>query len=84
MIKKHLYIRLKSLRIEHNLSQADIAEYLKVSRQSISQWETGKTYPDIDNIVLLSKLYNISVDELLGNTFSKTTVQEQAPLNPYN
>lgn len=79
MIKEHLPIRLKNLRIEHNLSQADIAEYLKVSRQSISQWENGKTYPDIDNIVLLSKLYKISVDELLGNAVNKTLVQEQTP-----
>lgn len=60
-------IKLKELRIENNYSQAYVAEYLNISRQAISNWENGKSAPDLDNIVLLAKLYNISTDELLGN-----------------
>ena len=59
--------KLKELRIESNYSQAFVAEYLNISRQAISNWENGKSAPDLDNIVLLAKLYNISTDELLGN-----------------
>lgn len=66
MIKEQLYIRLKKLRQEKKLSQNDVAEYLHISRQSVSQWETGKSYPDIDNLILLSKLYDVSLNEMLA------------------
>lgn len=60
--------RLKQARINKGLSQADVAEFLHISRQSISRWETGKTYPDIDNLVELSRYYEVSIDELLTET----------------
>jgi len=60
--------RLKKVRIEKGLSQADVAEFLNISRQSISRWETDKSYPDIDNLVDLSRYYDISIDELLTKT----------------
>ena len=63
--KKPLHTKLKELRETHGLSQKDVANYLNLSRQAISQWENQKAYPDIDNIVLLCKLYKISSDELL-------------------
>lgn len=58
--------RLKELRIKNKYSQTYVAEYLNISRQAISRWETGYATPDLDNLVLLAKLYNTSVDELLG------------------
>ena len=60
--------RLKQVRVEKGFSQADVADFLNISRQSISRWETDKAYPDIDNLVELSKYYEISIDELLTET----------------
>lgn len=60
--------RLKKVRVEKGFSQADVADFLNISRQSISRWETDKAYPDIDNLVELSKYYDVSVDELLTET----------------
>lgn len=69
--------KLKELRLEHNLSQTDLAEYLHISRQAISRWETGRAYPDIDNIISLCNLYEISADEFLG--LSQTSSTSQVP-----
>ncbi len=60
--------RLKKVRIEKGFSQAEVADFLNISRQSISRWETDKSYPDIDNLVELSKYYEVSIDELLTET----------------
>lgn len=60
--------RLKKARVAKDFSQADVADFLNISRQSISRWETDKAYPDIDNLVELSKYYEISIDELLIGT----------------
>ncbi len=57
--------RLREARLQANLSQEKLAEEIYVSRQTISNWENGKTYPDIMSILLLSDLYEISLDELL-------------------
>ncbi|HBG5344311.1 TPA: helix-turn-helix transcriptional regulator [Clostridioides difficile] len=47
---------LKRLRKERNLSQEQLSEMLNVSRQAISKWESNKTYPDIENLMLLSHI----------------------------
>lgn len=48
-----------------NLSQEELAEKLYVSRQTISNWETGKNYPDIHSLLLMSTLFQVSLDELI-------------------
>ena len=48
-----------------NLSQEELAEKIYVTRQSISNWENGKTYPDIHSLLLLSSLFGISLDQLV-------------------
>lgn len=58
--------RLKDLREQHGYTQDALASELYVSRQAISQWENGKSSPDVDKLVALAQLYSISVDELLG------------------
>lgn len=63
--KMSLSDQLKYYRNQSGLSQATVAEELNVSRQAISKWENGRGYPDIDNLVLLSKMYEVSIDELL-------------------
>lgn len=57
--------RLKKKREEGNYTQKELAELLNVSRQTISSWEVGRTYPDLDIIVKLSDLYKIPLDLLL-------------------
>ena len=65
---QNLPVRLKELRKQNNYSQEYVAEQLNISRQAISHWENGKTYPDIDNLVLLAELYRVTLDELMGET----------------
>lgn len=57
--------KLKKARMDKNMTQEEVAEKIFVSRQSISNWENNKTYPDIGNVIALSDLYQISLDELL-------------------
>ncbi|KRL61847.1 helix-turn-helix domain-containing protein [Lactobacillus psittaci] len=59
--------RLKSLRLEAQMSQEDLAAKLNVSRQSVSKWETGESVPDILKLRQLSQLFNVSIDYLVGN-----------------
>ena len=56
---------IKKFRQENNLSQEQLAEKLNIARQSVSKWENGETLPSIDNLILLSGLLNISLDELI-------------------
>ena len=67
--------KLKHLRKEYNMTQEDLADKLKVSRQTISKWETNVAIPDADNIVAISKLFNITTDELLD--YKVQTIKKQ-------
>lgn len=60
--------KLQEARTKVNLTQEQVAEALAVSRQTISNWENEKTYPDIKSVVVLSDLYNISLDNLLKDS----------------
>lgn len=60
-----LSLKLKEYRVEHSLTQQDLAEMLEVSDKSISKWELGKTYPSKKNIIKISELLNISMELLL-------------------
>lgn len=57
--------QIKKYRTEMNISQEELAEKIFVTRQSISNWENGKTYPDIHSLLLLSSLFGISLDQLV-------------------
>jgi transcriptional regulator with XRE-family HTH domain len=57
--------KLKEKRQEANLTQKELAEILHVSRQTISSWEVGRTYPDLDVLVAISELYDTPLDDLL-------------------
>lgn len=62
--------KLRQARLRKNMTQEEVAEKIFVSRQSISNWENNKTYPDIGNVIALSDLYEISLDELLKGSDS--------------
>lgn len=62
------YERLKNLREDNDLTQTDIANLLKTTRQQVSKWETGTQMMGVDKYIVLAKYYNISLDYLLGLT----------------
>lgn len=62
---------LKKIRKENNLSQEQLAEKLSISRQSVSKWESGQAYPEMDKVLQLCKLFNVSVDDLLNQDVSE-------------
>ena len=55
------------LRMKMGLSQEELAEKVYVTRQAVSRWETGETVPNIETLKQLSKLFNISINTLLGS-----------------
>ena len=57
--------QLKAHRTRLGLSQEELAERIYVSRQTISNWETDRTYPDVQSLLLLSSLFETSIDELV-------------------
>ena len=73
--------KIAKLRTEHHQSQGDLAEKLGVSRQSISKWETGSSIPDLDKLVALSELFDVSLDTLVKDQDPKenTDPQPSAP-----
>lgn len=57
---------LQALRKRNGFSQEELAERLSISRQAVSKWESGQSYPDLDNLVELARIYGVSVDSMLG------------------
>lgn len=57
--------QLKANRERLGMSQEDVAHAIFVSRQTMSSWERGKTYPDVQSLMLLSQLFGVSIDELV-------------------
>lgn len=71
--------RIYKLRTEKNLSQGDLADALEVSRQSISKWETNGSVPELDKLVKLSEIFDVSLDELItGKEKAEQPVVQQA------
>lgn len=71
---------IQDLRIGKGLTQERLAEMIEVSRQSVSKWELGQAVPDVDKIIRMSELFNVSTDTiLLRNT--DTEAVNQNPLH---
>ena len=60
-------VKLKFIRKQAGMSQEQLAEKLGVSRQAVTKWETDAGIPDIENMMAISALFDISIDELLSN-----------------
>ncbi len=56
---------IKDKRLEYSMTQSELAEKLFVSNKTISNWETGKTMPDLDNVLYIAKVLHISLDKML-------------------
>lgn len=72
--------RIKKLRIANELSQQAFADALQVSRQTVSKWENGRTYPDIGHMLLMCELFETNLDELLreDNTSENVTLKSDS------
>ncbi len=62
---------LVQLRINKRISQEELADELKISRQAVSKWEQGSTKPDVDNLLKISKYFKVGMDDLMTNDVIK-------------
>ncbi len=72
--------QIRQRRIERGLSQDELAKAVFVSRQTVSNWETDKTYPDVQSLLLLSQLFGVSIDELVQGDIAvmRRTIEEDS------
>lgn len=68
--------KIQELRKKENLSQEQLAEKIGVARQTISKWELGETSPDLKEAKELSKIFNVSLDELVGNNINNILIEK--------
>ncbi len=76
--------KLAKLRKEKGLSQEDLANELNVSRQAVSKWESNNAYPETEKIISICKIFNCSMDELIGIKESKGVKKERKIFNTFN
>ena len=67
--------KIKDLRKSRKMTQEQLAEYLLVSSQAVSKWETGASSPDIDMLPRLAVFFGVSIDELMD--FNKMKIDEE-------
>ena len=72
--------KLSFLRKEKGLSQENLADEMNVSRQAVSKWESGNVMPSLDNLIYLSRLYDVTIDSLIDD--SQDLPSESAPPEP--
>lgn len=72
---------LKRIRKENNLSQEQLAEKLGVSRQAVSKWESGQSYPEMDKVLTICKLFNYNIDELMNENVKEVSQNKQSKIN---
>ena len=74
--------KILGLRKEKGLSQEDLGKKINVTRQTISNWELGGTFPNPEQLKLLSKEFQISIDDLLDNDYKKDDIEKnERPIN---
>lgn len=76
--------KLQTLRKEKKLSQEQLADMLDVSRQSVSKWESGQTYPEMDKLIELSKIFKCTLDDLTNDDVKTITSKEKEKGNISN
>ncbi len=74
--------RICTLRKAVGLSQSDMAERLCVSRQSVSKWETDASVPELEKLIFMAELFNVSLDELVRGEHSVPSDGENSDTNP--
>ena len=80
-----LSTQVKKYRTELKLSQEELAEKVYVTRQTISNWENGKSYPDIHSLLLLSSLFDVSLDQLIkGDIETMKKIVDEQEIRKFN
>lgn len=80
-MNNNLANNLKKIRKDHNISQEQLAEELKVSRQAISKWESGNTYPEMDKLLQICERFNLNINDLLHNDIREVSSEEESRRN---
>ena len=80
MAQQNLADRIQQLRKQNGLSQEQLAEQLHVSRQAVSKWESAQTQPDLDKILAMSELFQVTTDYLLKGTQPERTAGQHRDL----
>ena len=79
--------KLQLIRKNKGLTQEELAGKLDVSRQAVAKWESGQVYPDISNLIQISKLFNVTVDYLVKDqecTVGCSIIVEQTSIDLLN
>lgn len=76
--------KLQQLRKQRGLSQETLAERLGVSRQAVSKWETGDSSPDLDKIMQIGAIFQISIDDLLKDSVQEKEVSPKTEQPPHH
>lgn len=71
--------KLQSYRKQRGMSQENLAEVIGVSRQAVSKWESGQSYPEMDKMIVLSELFSVSMDHLVKDVPNNDTGMDYAP-----
>ena len=69
---------LKKIRKDNNLSQEELAEKLNVTRQSVSKWESGVAYPEMDKVIQICKMFNLNIDDLLNKDIKEVNEAKES------
>ena len=73
--------KLQKLRKEKKYSQEELADMLDVTRQSVSKWESGQTYPEMDKLLAICKIFNCSLDELTNDEIKEIAQDKKNNFN---
>ena len=75
---------IRHYRIQKELTQEELADFLGVSFQAVSKWERALAYPDIETIPIIANFFNITIDELMGNSHIRAEEQICKYLKEYD
>lgn len=73
--------KLQKIRKDNNITQEGLADKLNVSRQAVSKWESGLAYPDTEKLIQISKIFNVSLDELINDNKNSNQDNKNKKLN---
>lgn len=76
--------KLQNLRKQNNMSQEKLADLLDVTRQSVSKWESGQTYPEMDKLLTMCKIFKCSLDDLTNDEVTSVKIEEKKKTNLNN
>lgn len=74
--------KLQTLRKENKMSQEQLADLMDVSRQSVSKWESGQAYPEMDKLLMLCKIFKCSLDDLTNDEVKTITLNKNTKITP--